>query len=154
MDHARPRFRVETPPAALWAIAGIALSPFPVTAIMYCYGPAAREESWLASLMSWSAIVLAFLGGVRWGLETREPAPRAYRLAFNAVIAASAWAVLLSRGRMPDAWTLALLIGLFLIQWLFDHQPDAPSRYPTLSTALTASAGVSLALALEKAIHG
>ena len=61
--------------------------------------------------------------------------------------------MVLGRGAVSDAWILALLIVLFMIQWLFDHQtPDAPSRYPTLSTALTASACVSLALALEKAM--
>ena len=42
-----------------------------------------------------------------------------------------------------------------MIQWLFDHQtPDAPSRYPVLSTVLHGAACVSLALALEKAISG
>jgi hypothetical protein len=56
---------------------------------------------------------------------------------------------------VPDPWLLALFIAAFMIQWLFDHQiPDTPSRYPSLSTALTAAAGMSLALALEKAING
>lgn len=155
MDETRPARRVETPPAALWAIAIIALGPFPGSALMYCYGPMADQAYSLTVLLSWSALVLAFLGGVRWGLETREPAPRWYRLAFYALCAAAGLAVLLGRGLVPDPWLLALFIASFMIQWLFDHQvPDTPSRYPSLSTALTAAAGMSLALALEKAING
>jgi hypothetical protein len=155
MDEVRPARRVEAPPAALWAIALVALGPFPGSALMYCYGPAVDQSYSLTVLLSWSALVLAFLGGVRWGLETREETPRWYRLAFYALCAAAGLAMLLGRGIVPDTWLLALFIASFMIQWLFDHQvPDTPSRYPSLSTAVTAAAGVSLALALEKAING
>jgi hypothetical protein len=139
---------------ALWAIAILALSPFPVSAILFCYGPDRLWSSALTSLLTWSAVVLSFLGGVRWGLETREPQPRAMRQAFSALCAVAAWVVLLARHRVPDTWILGGFIAAFLIQWLFDHQtPDTPSRYPMLSTALTGGACVSLALALEKAMH-
>lgn len=154
MDDARPVKRAEPPPAALWAIAIIALAPFPAAAITYCYGPPADRTMSLSVLFSWSALVLAFLGGVRWGMETREPEPRWQRQAFYALAAAAGLAVLVGRGMAPDAWLLTFLIVAFLIQWLFDNQvPDTPSRYPSLSTALTAAAGVSLALALEKTIN-
>jgi hypothetical protein len=63
--------------------------------------------------------------------------------------------ILLARDRAPDTWILGGFMVAFLIQWLFDHQtPDTPSRYPLLSTAVTGSACVSLALALEKAMNG
>ena len=99
-------------------------------------------------------MILSFLGGVRWGLETREPAPRWYRQGFSALSAVAAWVILLARGRTPDTWIMAGFIAAFLIQWTFDHQtPDTPRRYPLLSTVLTGSACVSLSLALEKAMH-
>ena len=155
MDDARPRLRVEAPPAALWAIALVALSPFPVSALTYCYGPAAYQHGSLSVLFAWSAIVLSFIAGVRWGLETREPVMRWPRLVFYALCAGTALSVLLGRGRVPDSWMLALFIAAFMLQWLFDNQtPDAPRRYPTLSTALTSAACVSLAFALEKSING
>jgi hypothetical protein len=92
---------------------------------------------------------------VRWGLETREPSPRAIRQAFSFLCAVAAVVILLARGRAPDTWILGGFTLAFLIQWLFDHQtPDTPSRYPILSTAVTGSACVSLALALEKAMNG
>jgi hypothetical protein len=155
MDDVRPAARAEAIPVALWGIALTALAPFPVAALLYCYGPAAGMTMSLNVLLAWSAITLAFLGGVRWGLETREPSPRAMRQAFSFLCAVAAVVILLTRGRAPDTWILGGFVVAFLIQWLFDHQtPDTPSRYPILSTAVTGSACVSLALALEKAMSG
>ena len=155
MDDVRPRSGAETPPVALWLIALTALAPFPASALMYCYGPQIHQVGSLTMLMTWSAIILAFIGGVRWGLETREPRPRRDRMGFAALCAAAAWGLLLWRGQAPDALILGLFIAMFMIQWLFDHpNPEAPSRYPMLSTVLAGSACVSLALALEKAISG
>jgi hypothetical protein len=154
MEDLRPAPRAESVPAALWVIALLALAPFPAAALVYCYGPAKFAAASLGVLLTWSAVVLSFLGGVRWGLETREPEPRWQRQGFSALCAAAALVVLLARGRAPDTWILGGFIVAFLIQWLFDHQtPDTPSRYPMLSTALTAGACISLSLALESAMH-
>jgi uncharacterized protein DUF3429 len=155
MDDLRPATKAESPPAGLWVIALIALSPFLVSALLYCYGPERWARPALTTLLAWSAVVLSFLGGVRWGLETREPRPRWYRQAFSALCAVAALVVLLARGRAPDSWILAGFVCAFLVQWLFDHQtPDTPRRYPMLSTVITGSACISLALALEKAMNG
>lgn len=153
MDDVRVPAKREPIPAALWAIALVALSPFPVTAGLYGYGPQETMGAALSALLQWSAVVLSFLGGVRWGLETREPTPRPMRQVFSAMCAVAGWVILLSRGRTPDTWIIGGFIAAFLIQWLFDHQtPDTPSRYPILSTAVTTAACVSLALCLEKAM--
>ncbi|WP_293905586.1 DUF3429 domain-containing protein [Phenylobacterium sp.] len=154
MDDVRPAAKAESIPAALWGIALLALSPFPVSTYLYCYGPASGMGSALNALMLWSAVVLSFLGGVRWGLETREAQPRALRQAFSALCAVAAWVMILARGRLPETWVIGGFIVAFLIQWLFDHQtPDTPSRYPMLSTAVTTAGCVSLAWALEKAMN-
>lgn len=154
MDDVRPARRAESIPVALWVIALMAVAPFPGAAIVYCYGPAKLAAPALGVLLTWSAVVLSFLGGVRWGLETREPRPRWQRQTFSALCAVAAMMVLLARGRAPDTWILGGFIVAFLIQWLFDHQtPDSPSRYPLLSTTLTAAACISLSLALESAMH-
>ena len=155
MDEARPSRRTEAPPALLWAIAGVAVVPFPASALMYGYGPLRHMEGSLTMLLSWSAIILAFIGGVRWGLETREARPRIRRFVFSALCAAAAWGVLLWRGQAPDAWLLGFFIAIFILQWLFAHQAeDAPERYPLLSHTVAGTACVSLAIALEKAING
>jgi hypothetical protein len=147
--------RDEPPPVALWLIAAVALLPFPIAALVYAYGPAHASEPALKALLTWTAVVLSFLGGVRWGLETALLRPRAYRQVISFASAVVAWIVLLARQRLPDSWVIGGSLAAFLLQWLFDHQaPDVPARYPRLSTAITAAAGVSLAICLDKAIRG
>lgn len=151
MDDVRSSRKSEAIPVPLWIIALIALSPFPVTAGLYAYGPDHLAKPALTMLLEWAAVSLAFLGGVKWGLETREPNPRWVRQAFAATCAVAGWVILLSRGRAPDEWLLGGFLAAFMLQWLFDHQtPDTPSRYPLLSTTVTAAACISLAVALEK----
>ena len=155
MDEAEVVPRNEAPPFALWTIAVLALAPFPVSAIAYAYGPPQAAHPALTIILTWSAIVMSFLGGVRWGMETGRIAPRWPRLVISVFSGVAAWLLLLARHRAPDRWILAGVIAAFLLQWLFDHQgPDVPARYPKLSTALTAAACVSLAVCLDQAIRG
>ncbi|MBS0333479.1 MAG: DUF3429 domain-containing protein [Proteobacteria bacterium] len=145
--------RWESIPPALWIIALAALAPFPLAAIAYGWGPPEMDRPALSVILNWSGCVLAFLGGVRWGLESGRPSPRPYRLVISVASPVAAWGILLSRGRIPDAWVVGGCIAAFLTQWLFDHQaPDVPARYPRLSTAITAAACVSLAVCLDQAM--
>jgi hypothetical protein len=146
--------RDEAPPPALWVIAALALAPFPIAAGVYGFGAHDLAEPSLTILLTWSAVVLSFLGGVRWGMETSLFRPRAYRQAIAFASGLAAWALLLARGRVGDRWVIGGTIAAFLVQWLFDHQaPEVPARYPKLSTAVTAAACVSLAVCLDRAIH-
>jgi hypothetical protein len=145
--------RWESIPPALWAIALLALSPFPVSAVFYGWGPPQVARPALSLILTWSGCVLAFLGGVRWGLESGRPVPRAERLLISVLSPVAAWMLLFSRHRIADGWVIGGCIAAFLVQWLFDHQaPDVPARYPRLSTALTAGACVSLAVCLDQAM--
>lgn len=154
MDDPEVVARNEAPPGALWAIAVLALAPFPICALAYAYGPPDVTRPALTILMTWSAIVLSFLGGVRWGMETMLRSPRWWRQLISVSGAVIAWLLLLARHRYPDSWILAGGIAAFLVQWLFDHQgPDVPARYPKLSTAMTGAACVSLAICLDQAIR-
>ncbi|HEX3700997.1 MAG TPA: DUF3429 domain-containing protein [Phenylobacterium sp.] len=155
MDEAVSVSRDEAPPVALWAIAALALAPFPIAAGVYAYGPHDVVRPSLTVILTWSAVVLSFLGGVRWGLETSLSRPRLYRHGISVASAAAAWGLLLARGRVPDSWVIGGTIAAFLIQWMFDHQaPEVPARYPKLSTTVTAAACVSLAVCLDMAIRG
>jgi hypothetical protein len=145
--------RNEAPPTALWIIAVAALAPFPLAALGYGWGNADVARPSLTVIITWSAVILAFLGGARWGLESALPTPRWQRLLISVLSPVIAWTMLLSRGRIDNAWIIGGCIGAFLIQWLFDHHgPDVPARYPKLSTALTAAACISLAVCLDQAI--
>jgi hypothetical protein len=150
-----PRVRYERAPLALWLIAVVTIAPFPIAAVAYGWGAADVARPALTVILTWTAVVLAFLGGVRWGLESGLPMPRLYRLLISISSPVVAWGLLLSRQKIADSWVIGGCIAAFLIQWLFDHQaPDVPARYPRLSTAMTAAACISLAICLDQAIRG
>jgi hypothetical protein len=144
----------EAAPLSLWFLAVLALLPFPISACVYGYGPpdAAREA--VTVLLTWSAVVLSFLAGVRWGLETARRTPRRERLAITVLFAFLAWGLLLARWRFQLTWTLTAYLAAFLVQWLSDHAaPEPAARFPRLSTVVTAAACISLAVALDQAIR-
>jgi len=146
--------RNEAPPVALWLIALVALAPFPVSALVYSYGSPSTTALALSVLLTWSAVVLSFLGGVRWGMETTMNAPRPVRQVISVLSAVVAWGLLIARHRAPEEWIIGGAMAAFLLQWLFDHQgPDVPARYPKLSTAITAAACISLAICLDQALR-
>ena len=150
-DPGAPRW--ESIPPALWAIAIGSLVPFPIAAVAYGWGSADIAKPALTVILTWSGCVLGFLGGVRWGLESGRPRPRPWRLLISVASPVVAFAILMSRSRIPDGWVIGVCIAAFLIQWLFDHQgPDVPARYPRLSTAITAAACISLAVCLDQAM--
>lgn len=144
----------EHAPISMWTMAVLALLPFPVSACVYGYGPKADAREAVTVLLTWSAVVLSFLAGVRWGLESSRRAPRNGRLAGALAFAVIAWGLLLARWRFALTWTLTAYLAAFMLQWLSDHvAPDAAARFPKLSTAVTAAACVSLAVALDQAIR-
>ena len=152
-DDMRPMKRDDAPPAALWMIAFAALTPFPLAAWAYGWGAPDVARPALTVIITWSAVILAFLGGARWGLESALAHPRWQRLLISVLSPVIAWTMLLSRGRIDNTWIIGGCIGAFLVQWLFDHHgPDVPARYPKLSTTLTAAACISLAVCLDQAM--
>jgi Protein of unknown function (DUF3429) len=141
-------------PAPLWTIALLALAPFPILAAFYAYGAPSSAAQALSAVLTWSALVLSFLGGVRWGLESSRPSPRWYRLSASVLSSIAAWFLLMALDELGAAWVIGGFMAAFILQWLFDHAaPDVPARYPRLSTVLTAGACVSLAAALEHALR-
>ena len=144
----------EAAPASLWGMALLALAPFPIAAGVYGYGPPAASREAVTVLLTWSAVVLCFLAGVRWGLETGRPRPRRARLAGALIFGLLGWVLLLARWRLELAWTFGAFLAAFMLQWLTDHAtPDSAARFPKLSTAVTAAACVSLAVALDQALR-
>lgn len=147
--------RVSSPiPLRLWIITGLALAPFPAAAWIYAVGPTSLAATALMLLITYAAAVQAFLGGVRWGLESSREYPRGERMALSVLGPVLAWLLVFCSGVAPISWALGGLIATFLLQWLWDeHAPDVASRYPGLSTAMTVGACVSLATALERSLR-
>jgi hypothetical protein len=141
-------------PWPLWVIALLGLTPFPVSAAVYVWGPSDLAGPALTLMLTWSAVMLGFLGGIRWGLESGRAAPRWPRLALSVVSPVAAWGLVFARGSIETPWLLCGFLAAFILQWLFDHTaPDVPARYPRLMTTLTLGACVSLGVALEQALQ-
>lgn len=144
----------EPAPKPIWAVAMLGLLGFPVPALIYAYGPDRTGELALNALVTWSAVVLAFLGGVRWGLETGRPEPRWPRLLGSTISPIAGWLLFAVRHLIGSSWVIGGFLVAFMLQWLFDHTtPDTPARFPRLTTVLTLFACISLAMALEKALR-
>lgn len=144
----------EAAPVSMWLLAILALMPFPVSAGIYGYGPPEAARQAVTVLLTWSAVVLSFLAGVRWGLESGRRSPRRGRLAGSLMFGVVAWGLLLARWRFELAWIVTAYLAAFMLQWLSDHAaPNTAARFPRLSTAVTVAACVSLAVALDQALR-
>src|SRR3546814_5309681 len=124
--------RDEAPSAALWIIALAGLTPFPLAAAAYGWGGPDIAPGGLTVIVTWSAVVLAFLGGARWGLESGLERPRWQRLLISVLSPVIAWSMLVSRGHIDSAWIVGGCIAAFLIQWLFDRSEEHTSELQSL----------------------
>jgi len=144
----------EAAPKSIWAVALIGLLGFPIPAALYAYGPNDPAGLALSALVTWSAVVLGFLGGVRWGLESGRPTVRWSRLLASTFSPVAGWMLFAARHLIGSAWVITGFLAAFMLQWLFDQTiPEVQVRYPRLTTILTLVACVSLAMALEKALR-
>lgn len=103
-----------------------------------------------SSFVIYAAVILSFLGGVRWGLEiARAPqAPSSLRLIFSVLPSLGGWGLALWSLSQPERHgAAAAFAGLFAAQYAWDRAsgPEglAPAWYPLLRQILTG--GVMLA---------
>ncbi len=64
----------------------------------------------------WSAIILSFLGGIRWGFAIANEPFENKNLAISVIPSILAWFVLL----LPDAYTILALLVLFAVHGAWD----------------------------------
>jgi hypothetical protein len=140
-----------TPPRAALILGLAALAPFVGSSLTFAYGPANLAGPALLALTVWSAVILGYLGGVRWGVELAGQ-PRTWALASSLSWTAVGWLILIVP--LPTVgWQLILFLAAFLAKWLWDVlSRELPPWYRHLRTWATAGACVSLAVALEHAL--
>lgn len=107
----------------------------------------------ITALVTYSAVILSFLGGIEWGLAIRDDAgneaSRAIALGLSTVSSLAAWAVLW----LPSAtWQVGAALGLFVVVWTADQWMASrgllPAWFVDLRTAISALVCTILALAL------
>jgi Protein of unknown function (DUF3429) len=145
--------RRETPPPAL-ALGAAGAIPFVLAALsQWMTMPLISSEFGYRAGVIYAAIILSFLGGVRWGaiLHWPQGERQTWDLAGSNIAALAGWLALL----LPPVMCLSLLIAGFLLQGLWDliasEQGLLPHWFGRLRTALTAVVCVSLGLMLLKA---
>jgi hypothetical protein len=103
------------------------LIPFIIAASVVWAYPAYRSEALMAGI-AYGAVILSFLGGIRWGTAIGPYAPARLRREFTLSVLPplAGWAALL----LPELPGLCLLISGFLLQGLRDVVSVEAGRLP------------------------
>ena len=143
--------RIPTPALAL-GLGG--LVPFAAGAALAWLPHAGLAAIGLAALGAYGAVILSFLGGVRWGVELFDEAALARwgPLGLSVLPSLVAWAALLA----PPAPMLALLAAGLVAQWALDRAAvpggTLPPWYLRLRTILTIGAVAATLAGLAAAV--
>jgi hypothetical protein len=109
----------------------------------------------IAALVTFSAVIISYLGGVEAGLALRDegstPQTRAVALFLSALPSLAAWGIFW----MPSPhWQLGGALALFIVVWLFDlwlaRRGLVPSWFVDLRTAVTVVVAIILGVALYR----
>ncbi len=118
--------RIPTVPALL-GYAGVL--PFAALALLALFGQGQWPEMALRAFLAYGAVILSFLGGIRWGAAARATPIRAAEFVVAVVPSLWAWACLLAAS--PDLAAWGLLSG-FLVFGLADWLRPPPAMAPWL----------------------
>lgn len=124
------------------------LIPFVLGAILAWLLPAYSDEHVFAleGLAKYAALIVAFLGGIHWGLGFRADVPSPGPFAWGAVPVLLAWIAVL----MPAYAGLVVLGALMLVCYLIDrkaYRAHGAGAWLTLRFRLSAVASLSCFLA-------
>ncbi len=90
----------------------------------------------------YSAVILSFLGGIRWGVCAASSTPLSADLWLSIVVSLAAWGALL----LPGGWTVPALLAGHVITGILDQvQPPAGQRPWLKALRLRLSAGAIVA---------
>ena len=133
------------------------LLPFALTAAMMWLAPdATTKATALKMLIGYGAVILSFLGGVRWGLATGPLAgpDRNRELGLSVLPSIAAWVVFLPGPTLA----LGILITGFIVQCLWDvmsaERGYLPKWYGNLRLQLTGGATACMIAGLAKLVTG
>jgi hypothetical protein len=141
-------------PPAVWVFGLSTLIPFFVASGLFCYGPQSVQSGSLTAMLAYSAAMVSYFGGVRTGLEIENPSPRWSVLGISLLFPLAAFGLLLGELQFEPAWQLSGFLLVYLLQWLWDvTNHEGPAWRPRMRTLMTAGAAISLAFALEQALH-
>ena len=129
----------DTAPRAVVGYGLLGLIPFAAPVAFTLIWP---QWGGLATLLQalYAALILSFLGGVRWGLAISRPPTSALTISLSMLptLAALAILALLSHAPRLELWALSLALTL---HWAWDARAhEAPAWFARLRTLLTLGA--------------
>lgn len=148
MNISAPAAAHSIPAAAGW-MTGLGIIPFAGLAAGHLAMPAKVGEPAVFAVLAYGAVILSFLGGIRWGLAIApghhlNTGALWYPLALSVVPALTAWLALLA----PAAASPIILAAAFLLMLASDWQVAqtgvAPPWFMRLRWPPTAAAVLSL----------
>jgi len=136
--------------ATAWFLAGLGALPFLAMAVAATVSPAfsAAHLGGDKAFLAYGAVILSFMGGVRWGraLTLAEPARAAEQMILSVAPSLAAWLALL----IDRPWSLLLLAAGFALQAAWDWKSAGTGLLPAWfgRLRLTISAIVIASIAL------
>lgn len=100
-------------------------------------------------LLVYAAVILSFLGGVRWGVEIlKREKPRLAELIVSVLGSLMGWIAVIAYFRFGSGWLMAAMAGALLVYYVLDRgSPDMPHWYRRLRIWPTVAAIICLLLA-------
>ena len=126
-------------PVSVLAYGLLGLVPFVAPPVVGLLWPElAPVAAWVQAV--YGAVILSFLGGARWGLAVREPAPNVVVVSLAMLPSLAALALLLLPASMREV-QLGGLAVLLVLHWIWDvRAPGLPDWYAGLRNLLTLGA--------------
>ncbi|APV51083.1 hypothetical protein BWI17_16165 [Betaproteobacteria bacterium GR16-43] len=136
-----------------WILTIAGAIPFAVATAFVFRGESSVRVPAIAALITYSAVILSFLGGIEWGIALREEAgnefTRAVALGLSTVPSLAAWAVFWLPGTLVQ---LGTALGVFVFAWAADQYLASRGLLPTwfvdLRTAITGVVAAILGVAI------
>lgn len=138
--------------ATAWFLAGLGAVPFVGMALAGVFWPelAATQLGGENAFLGYGAVILSFMGGIRWGraLSLEEPALAAGQMILSVAPSLAAWLALL----IDRPWSLVLLMACFALQAIWDLRSAGngllPHWFARLRLAISVIVIASIALVL------
>ncbi|MCY0093393.1 DUF3429 domain-containing protein [Hoeflea ulvae] len=137
--------------ATAWFLAGLGAVPFVAMALAAAVSPgfAAAHLGGETAFMGYGAVILSFMGGVRWGAAlSPTTGPGAERMILSVAPSLAAWLALL----IDRPWSLLLLLAGFVLQGLWDvasaRNGSLPAWFGRLRLTISAIVAASILLVL------
>jgi hypothetical protein len=135
-------------PAVAWIYGAAGLIPFFGCAAADIAGVAPGQAWWRLALLIYSAIILSFLGGARWGLALAQPPASAAVITLSMAPSIAGFFLLLAPSPL-QRWALGGAAVAHGLQWLWDvRAKGAPPGYGRLRSVLAGGAILSMSAAL------